>query len=91
MDAKSQEGDKRRYTTPRWVQVWFLQRGRDNWKRKYMELKADAKRWRNRSNDAIRSRERWRRKARELEAQNAALPEQAAPKKGGPRGGATRE
>ena len=89
MDAKSREGEKRRYTTPRWVQAWFLRRSRDNWKRKYMELKADAKRWRNRSNDAARARDRWRQMARELEAQNAALQEQAAGKKGGACGGAT--
>ena len=81
MDAKSQEDGKRRYTTPRWVQVWFLQRSRDNWKRKYMKLKADAKRLQNRVNDVTHSRENWRKRMQELEAQNAAEREQAAVKK----------
>jgi hypothetical protein len=46
MDAIGQDGDKKKYTTPRWVQVWFLQRSRDNWKKKYKELKFEAKRMR---------------------------------------------
>ena len=44
MDAMGQDGKMPKYTTPRWVQVWFLGRSRDNWKQRYMELKADAKR-----------------------------------------------
>ena len=83
--------DDKQYTTPRWVQKWFLQRSRDNWKRKYMKLKSDAKRDQNRANDATKSRKKWRGKTkeleqrvRELEAQNALLQEQlAALKKGG--------
>ena len=57
MDAISQDGDKKKYTTPRWVQVWFLQRSRDNWKKKYKELKFEAKRMRNRVKDVTDSRE----------------------------------
>lgn len=91
MDAKSQDG-KRKYLSPRWVQVWFLQRSRDNWKRKYKQLKADAKRMQNRANDVTHSRQKWReqaeqedRRVKELEAQNTALREQqqAAFKKDG--------
>jgi len=89
-------GGKRRYVTPRWVQAWFLGRSRDNWKRKYVELKAGEKRLKNRVSDVTRSRERWReeaerqrRRVAELEAENAALREQsAALKKGGPGDGA---
>jgi len=81
MDAISQDGPKREYTTPRWVQVWFLGRSRDNWKRKYMRLKAQAKRLQNQVNDVSRSRESWRKQVQELEARNAALQEQAALKK----------
>lgn len=73
------------YTTSRRVQVWFLRRSRANWKNKYGELKADAKRLQNRVNDVTKSREQWRdeakqqaRRAQELEAQNAALQEQMA-------------
>jgi hypothetical protein len=88
MDAMSQDGDKKHYTTPQRVQVWFLGRSRDNWKRKYIELKAQAKRLQNRANDANRSRESWRKQVQELEAQNAALRKQAALKKSGQRDGA---
>ena len=83
MDAKIPEGGKRHYTTPRWVQAWFLGRSRDNWKAKYKQLKTEAKRLQNRVNDVTRSRERWRQRAGELEARNAALLEQAALKKSG--------
>ena len=44
---------------------------------------ADAKRLKNRVNDVTRSRESWRKQVEELEAQNAALREQAALKKSG--------
>ena|SRR5438105_10160272 len=37
MDAKSPQGGKRRYITPRWVQAWFLGRSRDNWKAEYKQ------------------------------------------------------
>ena len=81
MDAISQEGVGRKYTTVHRVQAWFLGRSRDNWKKKYKQLKFDAKRLRNRVNDVIRSRESWRRRVQELDAENAALREQAALKK----------
>jgi len=91
MDAKIHEG-VREYTTPRWVQVWFLRRSRDNWKRKYKELKTQGKRLKNAVHDVTRSRQKWRDQAeqaslrvQELEAENAALREQAAGKKGGRR------
>lgn len=90
--ASSHDDNKVQYKTPRWVQVWFLRRSRDNWKRKYMELKTDSKRLQNRVNDVSKSREEWRDETRELErlvrelkAENAALREQlAAEKKDGP-------
>ena len=92
MSATGQEGKKVEYTTPRWVQAWFLQRSRDNWKHKYMSLKTDSKRLQNRVNDATKSREKWRKdtkqleqRVRELEAEDTALQEQlAASKKDGP-------
>ena len=77
MGISCQDG-KRQYITPRWVQVWFLGRSRNNWRRKYKQLKADAKRLQNRVNDVTRSRDRWREQAerqgqrvRELEAGHA--------------------
>jgi predicted nucleic acid-binding Zn-ribbon protein len=81
-----------RYSTPYRVQAWFLARSRDNWKRKYQNLKAEAKRLQNRVNDVTKSREKWREQAQqlrqhiqELEARTAALQQQtAALKKDGP-------
>jgi len=78
MEATGQDGGRKAYTTPKWVQAWFLGRSRDRWKAKYKQLKADAKRLQNRVNDVTRSREKWRQRVAELEAENAALQEQAA-------------
>lgn len=90
--TSDQEDRKPQYTTPAYVQAWFLKRSRDNWKRKYMDLKADEKRLRNRVHDVSKSREEWReetkqwkQRVQDLEAQNAALQQQlAALKKDGP-------
>jgi predicted nuclease with TOPRIM domain len=87
MDAESQEGSKRKYSTPSRVQAWFLGRSRDGWKAKYKELKVQAKRLQNRVNDVTHSREMWRERTAELEKENAALREQAALKKSGRRDG----
>lgn len=85
MDAFGRDGEKPEYTTPHRVQAWFLQRSRDNWKKKYIEVKSDAKRLQNRVNDVTKSREHWRNETRqqsqriqELETENAALHEQLA-------------
>lgn len=85
MSAAGQDDRKVQYSTPARVQAWFLQRSRDNWKKKYTHLKADAKRMQNRVNDVTKSREKWRdeteelsRRVRDLEAENAALHEQLA-------------
>jgi uncharacterized protein YlxW (UPF0749 family) len=88
MDAISQDGVGRKYTTVHRVQAWFLGRSRDNWRQKYKQLKVHAKRLQNRVNDVTRSRQSWRERVEALEAENAALREQAALKKyrrdGGP-------
>jgi uncharacterized protein YlxW (UPF0749 family) len=85
MDATtvSQDGNKKRYTTSRRIQAWFLRRSRDKWKDKYKQLKVRAKRLQNSVNDVKRSRESWRQQVEKLEAENAALREQAALKKYG--------
>ena len=94
MDAACHEDDtvKKKYSTPRWVQAWFLGRSRDRWKQKYKNLKVEAKRLQNRVADVTKSRAKWRddaeqltQRVQELEAQNAALHQQAAAlKKDGP-------
>lgn len=85
MDVQAEEIGKRKYTTPRWVQAWFLGRSRDRWKRKHGELKTEAKRLQRQVSDVTKSRERWREEAlelrqrvRELELQNAAAGERTA-------------
>ena len=42
MDASIVEASEARYTTPYRVQAWFLGLSRDLWKRKYVDLKAEA-------------------------------------------------
>ena len=95
MEATDPKDAKVKYKTPRWVQAWFLGRSRDRWKQKYKALKVEAKRLQNRVADVTKSRAQWRDEAKqltqqveELQAQNAALQEQAAAlKKYGPRTG----
>ncbi len=95
MDVREPQDAKPKYKTPRWVQVWFLGRSRARWKQKHKDLKVEAKRLQNQVNDVTKSREKWRgdaqalaRRVRELEANNAALQEQAAAlKKDGSRAG----
>jgi hypothetical protein len=79
-DVRGSEQNEAEYTTPRWVQVWFLRKSRRLWKSKYRALKVECKRLQNRVNDTTKSREKWRddakefaRRVRELEAENAAL------------------
>jgi chromosome segregation ATPase len=83
MDAMSETcpRDKQTaYTTSKQVQAWFLGRSRDRWKQKYMDLKAESKRLRQRVADVSRSRDDWRgkaeaahREAETLRARNAEL------------------
>ena len=42
---------------------WFFRKSRDGWKRKYQDLKATVKGFKNRIADLMKSREQWRRKA----------------------------
>ena len=58
--------------------AWFFRKSRDGWKRKYQELKATLKGYKNRIADLTKSREQWRLKAEQvgerlgaLEAENA--------------------
>lgn len=95
MDAANLEASQGKYKTSHRVQAWFLGRSRQRWRLKYKELKVEAKRLQNRVADVTKSREKWREQAeqmaqrvQELEAQTAALQEQAAAlKKDGPGAG----
>jgi hypothetical protein len=65
--ARQGPAERVAYKSPRHAQVWFLRRSRDNWKRKYQALKADAKRLRNRAASAAKSRDGWRARAFQAE------------------------
>jgi hypothetical protein len=60
--------------------AWFFHKSRDGWKRKYQDLKATVKGYKNCIADLTKSREQWRKKAEQagqrlsaLEAENAEL------------------
>lgn len=52
--------------------IWFFRKSRDNWKRKYQELKATVKGYKNHIADLTKSREQWRLKAERADEQRAA-------------------
>jgi septal ring factor EnvC (AmiA/AmiB activator) len=65
--------------------IWFFRKSRDRWKRKYQDLKATVKGFKNQIAAVTKSREQWRLKAEqasqkvsELEAEVAALQAQVA-------------
>jgi hypothetical protein len=60
--------------------IWFFRKSRDGWKRKYQDLKATEKGYKNRIADLTKSREHWRTEAQQADerlaaskAENAAL------------------
>ena len=55
------------------VLAGFFLRSRDNWKRKYKELKSELKRCQVRVHDVTQSRQQWREKAEAKERELAAL------------------
>ena len=46
-----------------------FRQSRDRWKAKYIELRVELKRWRNRAADATKARDRWREQAEQAKAQ----------------------
>jgi len=57
---------------PRVLASCFL-RSRDNWKRKYKDLKSELKRYQVRVNDVTQSRQQWREKSEAKERELATL------------------
>jgi hypothetical protein len=45
--------------------IWSFRKSRDGWRRKYLDLKATEKGYKNRIADLTKSRERWRAEAEE--------------------------
>ncbi len=52
--------------------IWFFRKSRDGWKRKYQDLKAAEKGFKNRIADLTRSREHWRTEAQRAAERRAA-------------------
>jgi chromosome segregation ATPase len=63
------------YRSPRRVLVDWFRKSRDSWKQKFMERKAELKRFKNRAYDLEKSKERWKTQAtlhqRQVEALQA--------------------
>jgi predicted nucleic acid-binding Zn-ribbon protein len=53
--------------------IWFFHKSRDNWKRKYQDLKATVKGLKNRIADLTKSREHWKLQAEQARERLAAL------------------
>ncbi len=69
---------KSTFKSPLRILVRSFQRSRDNWKQKYMAIKAEIKRYKNQAADARRSREKWKVQAQAFEAQNRRLESELA-------------
>jgi predicted nucleic acid-binding Zn-ribbon protein len=69
----AEDVDLDRFRSPIRVLARCFQRSRDNWKRKYMELKSELKRCQVRMHDMADSRQQWREKAEATERELAAL------------------
>lgn len=52
--------------------IWFFRKSRDGWRRKYRDLKAAEKGYKNRIADLIKSREHWRTEAQRADERRAA-------------------
>lgn len=76
MDATSERPattDPATYTSRPGALVWSFRKSRDGWKRKYRELKARVKGYKNQTAAVTKSRERWRAQAQDARRQLAAL------------------
>lgn len=74
MDATMGAGrDTSSYRSPQRVLVDWFHRSRDKWKQKYLEVKAEIKRFKNRAYDLEKSRERWKAEATSRQRQVEAL------------------
>ena len=69
METQVKSDDVSTLKSPRRILVRFFRRSRDNWKRKYMGLKTEIKRFKNQAADARRSREQWRTQAENSQAE----------------------
>jgi chromosome segregation ATPase len=61
------------YRSPRRVLASWFRKSRDNWKEKYMDVKAEIKRFKNRAYDLQKSRDHWKEHAAAYQQQVEAL------------------
>ncbi len=73
LSQSGQEGKFFGYVSPWRALAWSFHRSRENWKRKYAAVKADAKRSQNEVRDLRKSRAAWKQKAKSLETENKSL------------------
>ena len=73
MDAAMGGKEEASYRSPARVLADWFRKSRDNWKRKYMDLKEDVKRFKVRAYDLEKSREHWKEQAAAHQQQIAAL------------------
>jgi hypothetical protein len=64
------------YRSPDRNLVWSFRNSRDNWKKKYQDLKREHKRLQNQLRDVRKSREQWRQQA-EAKAPSVEVPDTA--------------
>lgn len=69
MESQAVESDAcSKFKSPLRILVRCFRRSRDKWKRKYLELRTEIKRYKNQAGDARRSRAEWKKKAQAFEA-----------------------
>jgi septal ring factor EnvC (AmiA/AmiB activator) len=78
LSQEAQEGRFSGYSSPWRALAWSFHKSRENWKRKYADVKQEVKQFRDQTRDLRQSRERWREKADALEAENRTLEQMLA-------------
>ena len=73
LSQSDQEGRFSDYVSPWRALAWSFHKSRENWKRKYAEVKRDIKRSRNEARDLRKSREGWKEKAKAFQTENKSL------------------
>jgi|ERR1700678_3128012 chromosome segregation ATPase len=76
MDATAELTDKptrEDYTSRPGALIWFFRKSRDGWKKKYQDLKATIKGFKNQIAAVTKSREQWRLKAEQSSERVSAL------------------
>jgi uncharacterized coiled-coil DUF342 family protein len=76
MDATAESAGtqtREEYSSRPGALIWFFRKSRDRWKRKYQDLKATVKGFKNQIAAVTKSREQWRQKAEEASERVSAL------------------